>query len=77
MSSRLSKLFKQQSNGSRMSEEEAKLMARIKQEDIAWDAAFDADCVFCWVDISASEDFGVVNTSSGTYFLCQECTNRG
>lgn len=52
-------------------------MARIKQEDIAWDAAFDADCVFCWVDISASEDFGVVNTSSGTYFLCQECTNRG
>jgi hypothetical protein len=60
-----------------MSEEEAELMARIKQEDIEWDVKMDIDCVFCWVGIGADEEFGVVNTPNGTYFLCQECNCRG
>lgn len=56
-------------------EEEAELVARVKQEDIEWDARMDIDCVFCWVDIGAAEDFGVVVTSFGTYYLCEECNN--
>lgn len=52
-------------------------MARIKQEDIAWDAQMGIDCVFCWADIGADDDFGVVVTSNGTYYLCQECKYDG
>ena len=35
------------------------------------------ECVFCWSEFEADGSFGVVNTSNGTYFLCQECNHRG
>lgn len=36
------------------------------------------ECVFCWSDFDPDErmDFGVVNTSFGTYFMCEECKNE-
>jgi hypothetical protein len=56
-----------------MNEEERELMAKIKKEDIAWETEFDLECVFCLAAIDKGEDFGVVMTDHGTWFLCQEC----
>ena len=51
-------------------------MARIKKEDIAWETEFDSECVFCLAAIDREEDFGVVMTDHGTWFLCQECKHE-
>jgi len=56
-----------------MSEEKRELVAKIKKEDVAWDTSFKGECVFCWAAFDERDEFGVIITDHGTWFLCQEC----